>query len=589
MIVCNQLDRRLQSRRGNSPSRMIGTVCLALLIGALCRTGVGAETTPAGEAIAAHLAAGEFGPALDVAQATEDPAERTRLIEQVVTAQVQAGEFQAARTAARRIPEPRQRVAQRGRIAGQQSLAGGAGANFQDLIDLIQNQTAGPWQDLDGIGGTMDQWDSGVRVDPNGLLYRVSEKDLSGDLAAIGMRARKADLNTDMARSSALRMVSLKRLEQEVAKRIANGETVVESMQQLAGLSQVRYVFVYPDEDEVVIAGPAEGWRYNETGRAVGAESSRPTLQLDDLVTVLRTFSDGGRQIFGCSIDPRPEGLKAIKEFAAASQARGPLAAGSVGRWAQQLGQKLGRQDITVYGVPGDSRVARVIVEADYRMKLIGVGKLHAGPHVPDYFDLLAKNPQANSGSLDALRWWLTMQYDSVLHSDDRNAFEVRGSSVLCQSENQFITSQGERVETGKAEPVNQLFAANFTQHYVDLAQRDPIFADLQGVFDLALVAALLQHERVDERIAWDLGVFAVEGDYRPASYAVPKETDTVVNHRVFGGKDIVVQVAGGVRADLMSVLTNPEKTQPSPRLAGLAQNSRASQLPEGRWWWDAQ
>jgi hypothetical protein len=435
----------------------------------------------------------------------------------------------------------------------------------------------------------MTQWDSGVRVDPNGLLYRISEKDLSGDLAAVGMRARQADLNTDMARPSALRMVSLKRLEQEVARRIANGESVVESMQQLAGLSQVQYVFVYPDEDEVVIAGPAEGWRYDETGRAVGAESGRPTLQLDDLVTVLRTFSDGGRQIFGCSIDPRPEGLKAIKEFAAASQARGPLAAGSVGRWAQQLGQKLGRQDITVYGVPGDSRVARVIVEADYRMKLIGVGKLNAGPHVPDYFDLLAKNPQANTGSLDALRWWLTMQYESVLHSDDRNAFEVRGSSVLCQSENQFITSQGERVETGKAEPVNQLFAANFTQNYADLARRDPIFADLQGVFDLALVAALLQHERIDERIAWDMGVFAVEGDYRPASYAVPKETDTVVNHRVFGGKDIVVQVAGGVRADLMSVLSNPEKTQPSPRLSGLAQNSRASKLPEGRWWWDAQ
>jgi hypothetical protein len=586
MIVCNPLDRRLKSRRGSAPSLIAAAACLVFLIGGI---GVAAEPTADSEAVAAHLAAGEFGAALDVAQAVEDPAEQTRLIEQVVTAQVQAGEFQAARTSARHIQQPRERVAQRGRIAGQQSLAGGTGANFDALIELIQNQTEGPWQDLDGIGGTMDQWDSGVRVDPHGLLYRISEKDLSGELAAAGLRARKAALNTEMARPSALRMVSLTRLEKEVAERVANGESVVESMQQLAGLSQIQYVFIYPDENEIVIAGPAEGWRYDETGRAVGDESGRPTLQLDDLVTVLRTFTDGGRQIFGCSIDPRPEGLKAIKEFAAASQARGPLAAGTVGRWAQQLGQQLGRQDITVYGIPGDSRVARVIVEADYRMKLIGVGKLDGGPHVPDYFDLLAKNPQANSGSLDALRWWLTMQYESVLHSDDHNAFEVRGSSVKCQSENQFITSQGQRVETGKAEPVNQLFAANFTQNYADLARRDTVFADLQGVFDLALVAALLQHERVDERIAWDLGVFAVDGGYRPASYAVPKETDTVVNHRVFGGKDIVVQVAGGVRADLMSVLTNPDKNQPSPRLAGVAQNSRATKLPEGRWWWDAQ
>jgi hypothetical protein len=181
------------------------------------------------------------------------------------------------------------------------------------------------------------------------------------------------------------------------------------------------------------------------------------------------------------------------------------------------------------------------------------------------------------------------MQYESVLHSEDHNAFEVRGSSVQCKSENQFLTEQGQRVDTGKAEPVNQQFAASFTQHYAELAQRDPVFADLQGIFDLALVAALLQQERVDERTNWDRGVFEVNGAYHPASYAVPRETETVVNHRVYGGRDIVVQVAGGVRADLMSVLTNPELREESPRLDSVAEGSRPANLPEGRWWWDAQ
>jgi hypothetical protein len=242
-----------------------------------------------------------------------------------------------------------------------------------------------------------------------------------------------------------------------------------------------------------------------------------------------------------------------------------------------------------VHGIPADSRAARVLVEADYRMKLIGIGKLDAGPHVPDYFDLLAKERQSATSSLDALRWWLTMQYESVLHSEDHDAFEVRGSSVQCQSENQFLAANGQRASTGKADVTNQLFAANFTQHYAELAQRDPVFADLQGVFDLALVAALIRHERIDERLDWDGGVFAVNGAYRPASYQVPREVETVVNHRVFGGRDIVVQVAGGVRADFTAVLTNPEVRKPSPRLAGLAESSRATDLPAGRWWWDAQ
>jgi hypothetical protein len=57
----------------------------------------------------------------------------------------------------------------------------------------------------------------------------------------------------------------------------------------------------------------------------------------------------------------------------------------------------------------------------------------------------------------------------------------------------------------------------------------------------------------------------------------------------VFKGKDVVVQVAGGVRADLLSVLNDASVRQESPRLDGVAKDSRpTSKLPEGRWWWDA-
>lgn len=540
------------------------------------------------ERVVAHLAAGELGAAMDVALEAPAGAEQMALIRQVVNAHIQAGDFEGAVAAVRRIPDPDVRNFERGRVAQAESLAGGFGADFDSLIDLIQNETEGPWFDLDGIGGTVTEFESGVRVDPNGLLARVSEEDLTGRLTALGIRARVAALNEDMARPSALRMVSLTRLEREVARRLANGEPVVESMRQLAGLSQISYVFIYPENGEVVIAGPAEGWRYNELGMPVGVESGRPTLQLDDLVTVLRTYSAGGMQIFGCSIDPRQENLKVVREFVAASQANGPLSSGAVRNWAEELGEKLGRQDITIYGVPANSRVARVLVEADYRMKLIGVGKMDGGPHIPNYFDLLAHNPEERSGSLDALRWWMTMQYESVQHSAERNAFAVRGSSVLCQSENQFVNGEGGREQTGQADATNRMFAANFTEHYADLAQRDPVFADLQGVFDLALVAALIRYERIDDRLGWDRGVFATDGAYRPAAYQVPREVDTVVNYRVYSGRDVVVQVAGGVRADLMSVLNNSELRQESPRLGSLAEGSRAGELPEGRWWWDA-
>lgn len=561
-----------------------------LFIGAVTAAGQPALDTPDArrELIEQQIAAGEFGPALQTAKLATDVAEQSALLGQIADAQMQAGDFEAALGTIRRIPEPSARTKKLSERAKQQMLNGGTGADFDTLIDLIQQETEGPWFDEDGIGGTITPFETGVRVDPRGLLSHLSKRELTGRLKALGIESRQADLNEDMARPSELRMVSITRLERAVADRLAAGQPVVESMLKLAGLTEVRYVFVYPEAGEIVIAGPAEGWKYTAAGETVGAESEQPILQLDDLVTVLRTFSPEGMNIFGCSINPRQEGLRNLKQFVEASQSRGPLDSRRTATWARQLGETLGRQDIEIYGVPATSRAARVIVEADYRMKLIGIDKLEPVASIPSYFDLIAQNPDQATGAIDALRWWLTMKYENVLCSDDHNAFEIRGSSVLCQSENQFLTDQGQRVQTGQSEPTNRLFAANFTQHYQELAAVDSIFADMQNIFDLALVAALIHHERIDERIDWDRGAFAIDGEYEPAQYPAPLECESVVNHRVYNGKDVVVQVAGGVRADIMAVVNDPALRQSSPRLAGVAESSRAPELPAGRWWWDA-
>lgn len=539
------------------------------------------------EKVKVQVAAGEFGPALETAESTVDAPERTRLLKLVADAQMQVGDFETALATIRRMPVPKERAQVRGDRAVRQSFAGGSLADFTQLIDLIQSVTDG-WEETGEGSGTIEQFDTGVRVDPHGMLYKLTREELSGRLEALGVRARTADLNEDMARPSSLRLVSLTRLERAAADRLAEGKPIVSTMEHLAGLTQVRFIFVYPEQGEIVIGGPAEGWRYSEQGIPVGASSGRPTLQLDDFVTVARNFSPSGDNFFNCLIVPRQEGLKKVHDFVAQSNARGPLRAAAVESWVRRLQHLLGLQDIVINGIPRESRVARVIAEADYRMKLIGVDKLDAGPDIPSFFDLLPLNLQQNPPPLSALRWWLTMKYEAVLHSPDHNVFEIQGASVLCQSENEFITSQGERVHTGQAEATNRLFAENFTRHYEELARQDLVFADLQNIFDLSLVAALIQHERLAERVQWDRGVFAVGGAYRPAVFDPPQTVMSVVNHRVYHGKDVVVQVAGGVRADLMSVVTDNHVLRPVARLANLADRGRVPKLPEGRWWWDA-
>jgi hypothetical protein len=625
-----------RSRRGNASTLLAGGLGLAVVVGALwvfrnaapqtapaaAPPTVAVESTPVdpvtdavtiaavaptppsaapavapqltlSEQVQSHLRAGEFGSAFDLALTAATPAEQATLLRQVAQAQVESGEFAAAKRTLAKLPLGFGDDAAVREAGLQASLAGGSGADFTQLIDLIITQTGnedyGPWVTTHGSGSEdPSPYDSGVRVDAKGVLALAAKTDRDGRLASVTQRARDAALNDDMSQPAEMRMVSLTRLERAIADRLDAGKPVVESMRQLAGLSEIQYVFVHPEQHEIVVAGPAEGWRYNEQGRAVAASSGRPTLQLDDLVTVLRTFSRDGMNIFGCSIDPKPENLQALKDFVAASQARGPLANGQAGRWAQQLQDKLGMQTVSVYGVPAESRVARVIVEADYRMKLIGIGKLDAGSQIPDYFSLLASHPEQTSGRIDGLRWWLTLQCQEVLSSADRDAYELRGSAVKCLSENEFLNSQGERVHTGDAEPTNRQFAANFTEHYADLAQREPIFADMDGVFNLALVAALIQHDGLDRQAGWDRGVFRSGGQYVTARYPAAKEVETVANHRVFKGSEVVVQVAGGVKGDLLSQLENSEARKVSPRLDGVAEKSQSADLPANRWWWDA-
>jgi hypothetical protein len=568
------------------PRDQFARFCVTLLSTSLIGVaGLALAAEPA-QRVNEHLAAGEFGPALDQAAAVADPQQQAELLKQVATAQFQAGAPAAAQATLQRMPT---------RGAGQpQSPLSGGGANPQELIQLIQEIPGSLWVDQDGSGGTISVYGllnnntGGVKVAPNGILSRVTTKDTTGHLAALGVEVRKANLNEDMAQPSRLRLVSLSRLEQEVAQRLTDGLPIPESMAQFAGLSQVQYVFLDTRSHDIIIGGPAEAWQYNAEGQPVGVTSGRPTLQLDDFVTVLRTFARGDAD-FGCTINTREEGVKALQEYVQQSLARGPLSAGAgVRSFVSQLQRKLGKQDVIVWGVPNDSRVARVIVEADYRLKLIGIDKLDVGKAVPSYFDLLPLNLQKDPPAMEALRWWLTMKYDAVSHSPDRTVFEIQGASVRCLSENQMLTAEGKHLPTGKAEATNRMFAENFTSHYGDLARQSLVFADTQNVFDLALVAALIRHEKLESRADVEFGVFAQSGLYRPARYAVPHEIDSVVNHRVYNGRDIVVQVAGGVRGDLLAVVQDKDVAKESTKLTEVAPQAAAPQLPAGRWWWDA-
>src|SRR5579872_3623911 len=205
----------------------------------------------------------------------------------------------------------------------------------------------------------------GVYVDPEGMLRETSslaESDLKQKLAA---PAGEKQPSAQVSAPSPLRKVSLRRLEQEVARRHAAGEPLSADLRYMAGLNAVKFVFIDADQADVILAGPAGGWDVLPTGDIVSLPSKRPVLQLDDLIVALRYgFADHAPgAFFGCSIEPTEQGMKA---HAAHVRGLANIDASQMPQILRRMERAMGPQDIHVYGVPGASRFALEMIAADY-------------------------------------------------------------------------------------------------------------------------------------------------------------------------------------------------------------------------------
>ncbi len=465
--------------------------------------------------------------------------------------------------------------------------AGGSQADFDTLIELITTTVRPDTWDEVGGPGSVSEFPNGVYVDAAGELHRVLQPPESKDLAIARLQALTADKNADSKRASPLRKISLTRLEKHVQLRLAESRRPTDEMLHLAGLEKIQYVFVYPDSGDLVLAGPAADWRIDREGRAVSRATGRPVLQLDDLVVVLRYLTSSPGGTFGCSIDPTPEGLARTKHFAEQSAAT-PLKPSGRGAWLRKLQHQMGRQTISVNGIDPRTRVAQVLVEADYRMKLVGMGLEEGTVDVPSYLNLIQVGPGEAPPPMDVLRWWFALKYDAVQATEGGDAFEILGPGVQVMSENELLTALGRRVHTGASDALNSEFAHRFTAHYAALAQKYPVYADLQNIFDLALVASLIQSQQLAERVNWHMLCFGDPQQYGVALGAAPQSVETVVNHRVINGRHVVAGVSGGVSVSPWQY-TSAESIQSDDYGALKARRAQAEadELPVEAWWWD--
>jgi len=347
-------------------------------------------------------------------------------------------------------------------------------------------------------------------------------------------------------------------------------------MQHLAGLQQIQYVLVYPEQHDIVLVGPAEGWKVNAHGELVGLTTGRPVMLLDDLLVALRSARDASRGGISCSIDPTSEGIQRVTQMVPQLMTMGSNPEGAAATFQQALGP----QTITVMGVPTTSHFARVLVAADYRMKRLGMG-FEPAPirNFPSYLQMI---PTSGHKGLSKMlpRWWLSPHYQPLLRDAEGLAWQIRGAAVQTMTEEDFVAADGSRQPSGKASPAAQGWAKTMTRRYEELALAEPIFGQLRNCMDLAVVAALLVKEDLPQKANCSLSVLMDGGRLKVAEFPAPRHVDTQAS-MVKRGTTWVISASGGVQINSWQAAGNQ---QPGDELRGVRGKiaTRAN-----NWWWD--
>ena len=458
-------------------------------------------------------------------------------------------------------------------------LAALAIVTFSQSIAYCQ-EGAPPPTDTDG------DTTGGIEIDANGVL---SQRIFQGNPQLLNQQrfaAAQASLNKDLQKPSKLRKISLNRLEKEVAKLVVAGKQIPADMKYLAGMTRISNVFYYPESKDIVIAGPAEGYFINANNRVVGMKSGRSTMQLQDLIVALRCFTPDGNKtkLISCSIDPTQEGLAKFRDTYTRIARSGQFRPGMENQVMKQYRESLGMQQITINGVSTKTHFARVLVEADYEMKLIGIGLKRPEVKITTFIEKATATSVARN-SLQ--RWFFQPDYDCVHINDDQTAMQLVGEGVKLVGEDESVAKDGNRKRTGSMNRASTAYCNSFTRMYGKLAEKAPLWGELRNLIDMSVTAAFIQKMDFYGQSDWDLGVFGDESKVSVETLEAPSQVAPVTNG-LWKGSNFMSPIAGGVSIQ-PRVALNSDRVQGDEdgEISKLKNAIKLDNLGDGQWWWD--
>lgn len=414
----------------------------------------------------------------------------------------------------------------------------------------------------------------GVSISTEGVL---SQPDLSSvKLTREAFVGSMSKVSPEMTKPVELRKISLKAIEAALVK-AKEGDiafNLPDEIRFLAGIQRIQYILVYPEENDIVLAGPGEGWKVDENANIVGVTTGRPVLRLEDLMIAFRTTENARQGGITCSIDPTPEGRQRFEAFMNSQRTFNPAVLNGIEK-------ALGPQQISITGVPDTSRFARVLVASDYKMKRIAM-KLEPSPvkGLPSFLDMMKSNNAPLTNMMP--RWWMACNYEPMAKSPDGLAWEIRGPGVKVMTEDELVTADGNVEGTGKVNPVAQKWADTMTEKYDDLSVREPIFGELRNLMDMCVTTALIRRENLLAKANLELPNLATEESrVKVNEWHAPKTVDTQ-SSAMKRGREYIITASGGVAITSWEVIS---KVEESPEAAKTREAAKKAEPADSIWW----
>ena len=413
----------------------------------------------------------------------------------------------------------------------------------------------------------------GISIDADGIVRNLDPRAVES--LAKERRQVLASGTADRGAATKLRKVSLAKIVAAVQAAKA-GRPLPPDVLFLGGLERITHVFVDTEAHDIILAGPADSLAVDAAGNVVAATSGRPLLQLEDLVVAMRAIDAARAGGIKCSIDPTAEGIARLQALLRTQKTIGQNPDATL----VAMQNAVGPQQVTVGGVPGDSRFARVLVAADYRLKRVGMGLEPSGiPELPSYLSMV---PPGSTSASTLPRFWLEADYEPISRDPDELAWRINGRRMKCLTENDIVDAAGGRTTKAAPDANAKKWCDLMTMNYDRLAGKQPIFGELVNCVDLAVVAALVHGRQLAGRAGLDLAPLLDAKALPLPSYDVPASVPTVA-HGLKKGSRWVVSASGGVLFQPWSFAAN---TAGSADVAETRTAALAARPADG-WWWD--